>query len=136
MLEASYGLNFFLKSPKNKTIQIRYVYLRVTVDGVPKEISTKMKWDARRWDQEAGRAIGTKEDAKTLNFYLEALITKISRYVSLQSDSLFRTKLYVLIEGSDFSLGVIPFNFLSSGQNEALDDKIVSDMMFGLWGRF
>jgi integrase len=80
MLEASYGLNFFLKSPKNKTIQIRYVYLRVTVDGIPKEISTKMKWDARRWDQEAGRAIGTKEDARTVNFYLEALITKISQY--------------------------------------------------------
>jgi integrase len=80
MLEASYGLNFFLKSPKNKTIQIRYVYLRVTVDGIPKEISTKMKWDSRRWDQEAGRAIGTKEDAKTLNFYLEAVITKISQY--------------------------------------------------------
>jgi site-specific recombinase XerD len=80
MLETSYGLNFFLKSPKIRTIQIRYVYLRVTVDGVPKEISTKMKWDARRWDQETGRAIGTKEDARTLNSFLEALITKIGQY--------------------------------------------------------
>jgi hypothetical protein len=38
-------------------VQIRYVYLRVTVDGIPKELSTKMKWDFRRWDQEGQWAI-------------------------------------------------------------------------------
>ncbi|GAA4161547.1 hypothetical protein GCM10022217_27390 [Chryseobacterium ginsenosidimutans] len=63
---------FLFEKSKKRTVQVRYVYLRVTVDGVPKETSTKMKWDARRWDQEAGRA----GDARTLNFYLEALITK------------------------------------------------------------
>ncbi|KPH13305.1 site-specific integrase [Chryseobacterium sp. ERMR1:04] len=80
MLEKSYGLNFFLKSPKKKSTTSRYIYLRVTVDGIPKETSTKRNWDARRWDQDAGRAIGTKEDARTLNFFLEALITKISQF--------------------------------------------------------
>ncbi|MBO9676391.1 MAG: site-specific integrase [Sphingobacteriaceae bacterium] len=80
MLESSYGLNFFLKSPKNKTEHMRYVYLRVTVDGIPKETSTKMKWDDRRWDQDQGKAIGTKEDARTLNLYIDALTTKINLY--------------------------------------------------------
>jgi hypothetical protein len=28
----------------------------------------------------SGRAVGNKEDARTLDFYLEALITKISQY--------------------------------------------------------
>ncbi|WP_066749905.1 site-specific integrase [Chryseobacterium glaciei] len=80
MLETSYGLTFFLKSPQKKTTQIRYIYLRVTVDGIPKETSTKMKWDARRWDQDSGRAVGTKEDARTLNFFLESLITKVNQF--------------------------------------------------------
>lgn len=62
MLEASYGLNFFLKSPKKKTEHMRYAHLRVTVDGVPKETSTKMKWDDQRWDQDLGKAIGNKVD--------------------------------------------------------------------------
>ena len=80
MLEKSYGLNFFLKSPKNKGENSRYIYLRITVDGTPKETSTKQKWDDRRWDQDSGRAIGMKEDARTLNFFLETLATKVSQF--------------------------------------------------------
>jgi Phage integrase SAM-like domain len=78
MLEISFGLTFFLKTPRKKT-NIRYIYLRVTVDGIPKETSTKHKWDIQRWDQKTERAIGTKEDAKTLNFFLDSLVTKISQ---------------------------------------------------------
>ncbi|MGJ1516839.1 site-specific integrase [Sphingobacterium siyangense] len=79
MLENSYGLIFFLKTPKKKT-NMRYVYVRVTVDGVPKETSTKRIWDARRWDQDNGRAVGNKEDAKTLNFFLDCMVTKINQF--------------------------------------------------------
>lgn len=43
MLEASYGINFFLKRPRNQS-DFRYVYIRITVDGIPKEVSTKRKW--------------------------------------------------------------------------------------------
>jgi len=43
MLEHSYGLNFFLKSQSGKSENLRYVYVRVTVDGVPKEnLRTRM----------------------------------------------------------------------------------------------
>jgi len=80
MLESSYGLNFFLKSPKNKAIYLRVIYVRITVDGVPKETSTKRKWDYRRWDDALDRASGTKEDARSLNFYLDSLETKINNY--------------------------------------------------------
>lgn len=80
MLENSYGLTFFLKSPKRKSDMIRYVYLRVTVDGIPKETSTKRKWDTRRWDQHLERATGTKEDARGINFFLDSLVNNISNY--------------------------------------------------------
>jgi len=78
MLEQSYGLNFFLKSSNVKNKSIRYVYLRITVNGISKETSTKRKWDTNRWDQKEGKAIGTKEDARALNYFLESLITKIN----------------------------------------------------------
>ena len=79
MLENSFGLNFYLKSPQKKT-NIRYIYLRITVDGVRKETSIKRTWDASRWDMKTERAIGSKEDAKALNFFLDALIMKINQY--------------------------------------------------------
>ncbi|GAA3936951.1 hypothetical protein GO495_13610 [Chitinophaga oryziterrae] len=77
MLESSFGLTFFLKVPK-KPKKMRFIYFRVTVDGIPKETSTKRKWDIERWNQETGRAIGTKEDARSINNFLESLSNKIA----------------------------------------------------------
>lgn len=77
MLESSFGLVFFLKIPRNES-KIRSVYFRITVDGIPKEASTKRKWDSKRWDQKTERAVGSKEDAKSLNFFLDSLVLKIN----------------------------------------------------------
>lgn len=77
MLEKSFGVTFFLKTPKKES-KFRYVYLRITVDGIPKEKSTQLKWDISRWDQKMERAIGTKEDAKSLNFFLDSLVNKVN----------------------------------------------------------
>ena len=75
MLEQSFGLFFFLKQAKNQNEGIlRYVYLRITVDGSSKELSTKRLWHPSRWNPDSGRATGTKEDAKSLNHPLEALV--------------------------------------------------------------
>ena len=53
------------------------VYLRVTVDGVSNEISTKRKWEHTRWDSRKGRASGTKDDEKALNSFIEILSHKV-----------------------------------------------------------
>ena len=79
MLESSFGITFFLKSSVKSTHE-KFIYLRITVDGVPKETSTKRKWDAKRWEQKTARATGNKEDAKALNLFLNSLELKISRY--------------------------------------------------------
>lgn len=76
MLENSFGLIFFLKASRNES-NIRIVYFRITVDGIPKEASTRRKWDSERWNQKTERATGTKEDAKSLNFFLDSLTAKI-----------------------------------------------------------
>lgn len=79
MLEKSLGVTFFLKTPEKKE-NLRVVYLRVTVDGIPKEISTKRKWNVTRWNQKAERANGSKEDAKSLNYFLDSLYNRVLNY--------------------------------------------------------
>ena len=45
MVEKSFGLLFYLKKPKNAKAGERYVYLKITVDGIPKEIAIKRIWN-------------------------------------------------------------------------------------------
>lgn len=79
MLEASYGLNFFLKT-HHKGSDLRYIYLRITIDGIRKETSTRRKWEASQWNQNSEKAIGTKEDAKSLNNFLDSIRRKVEDY--------------------------------------------------------
>ncbi|NRT14943.1 integrase [Flavobacterium sp. 28A] len=101
MLESSFGMVFFLKIPRNES-KIRVVYLRITVDGIPKETSTKRKWDSSRWDQKLERAIGSKEDAKSLNFFLDSLILKINQY---KTENMYIGKLITAQKVMDYILG-------------------------------
>jgi integrase len=66
----------FLKQPRNYEQGPMYIYLRITVDGVSKELSVKRSWLPARWSAKANRASGTKEDAKDLNYYLDVLQSK------------------------------------------------------------
>ena len=45
MLEKSLGLLFYLKKPKDYKNGPVPIYLRITVDGVEKEMSTKRSWE-------------------------------------------------------------------------------------------
>ncbi|RKR84746.1 site-specific recombinase XerD [Mucilaginibacter gracilis] len=76
MLEKSLGLMFFLKQPKNYQRGPMYIYLKVTVDGISKDISVKRSWEPSRWNSKGNCASGNKEDAKALNEYLDVLQNK------------------------------------------------------------
>lgn len=76
MLDKSFGLHFYLKKPKDYVKGIIPIYLRITVDGIPKELSTKRSCDPNRWNPAAERVSGTKEDARALNAYLDTLQAK------------------------------------------------------------
>lgn len=105
MLENSFRLTFFLKSPKKVTSQ-RLIYLRITVDGIAKETSTKQKWDVKRWDQHSCRATGNKEDAKAINFYLDTLTNKIVQFKAeliLNSHTITAQRIIDYVLGRDVS---------------------------------
>jgi len=87
MLEKSFGLFFFLKKPKNEKGNARYIYLRLTVDGISKDVATKRQWDCLRWNASAGRATGLKEDAKALNSYLDVMCSKVYQAKKMLMDA-------------------------------------------------
>jgi len=78
MLEKSFSILTHLKKPKfYKSGDPYQLYLRITVDGIATEISTKRTWDIVRWNKRSGRAVGTKEDARSINSFLEIMTTKV-----------------------------------------------------------
>jgi integrase len=77
MLEKSFGLLFYLRKQRNTDKGLMYIYLRITVDGQPRDLSVKRSWPASRWNVQANRASGNKEDAKELNHYLDVLQSKV-----------------------------------------------------------
>ncbi|WP_258135266.1 site-specific integrase [Mucilaginibacter phenanthrenivorans] len=76
MLEKSFGLLFYLKQTPNYKKDQMYIYLRITVDGVSKEISTKRLWFVSKWNVRSGRAEGTNEEARSINNMLDTLQVK------------------------------------------------------------
>lgn len=73
MLETTFSILFYLKKPKGYLSGVMPVYMRITVNGVPKEITTKRECEPERWNSHGQRAKGNNEKTKTLNAYLDTL---------------------------------------------------------------
>lgn len=72
-----FSLLFYFKKPKNNSKQLLPIYMRISLANARTEISTQRKWDPARWNSDAGRALGTKEDARGLNAHLDTLQSKV-----------------------------------------------------------
>ncbi|MGH2563803.1 MAG: phage integrase SAM-like domain-containing protein, partial [Ginsengibacter sp.] len=77
MLGKNFSLLFYLKKPKNYVCGDMPVYMRITVEGHVKEITTSRKCDPGIWDQRAERALGKNEYIKELNSHLSTLKVKV-----------------------------------------------------------
>jgi site-specific recombinase XerD len=75
-MRTNINLLFYLKKRSTYKNGPVAIYLRFTVDGRRAEASTGNTCDPSRWNAQAGRAIGTKEDVRTLNAYLDTLQAK------------------------------------------------------------
>lgn len=88
MLEKSFGVMFYLKPSRKTKDDIRYIYLRITVESKISEISTKRMWDRNRWNSQSGRAVGKTEDVRELNSFLDSFQTKVfqAKKILLEKD--------------------------------------------------
>ena len=76
MISKRFSLLFFLKKSSSNA-ETAIIFLRVTVDQQRAELSTKRVCDPKRWNNQTGRMSGTKEDARTVNAYLDTLQSKV-----------------------------------------------------------
>lgn len=76
-MEKSPGIKFNLRKPRPYRPGPWLVFLRITVDGIPKELSLKRTWNDNKWSQKPGTAMGKDETSKALNAYLDIILTKV-----------------------------------------------------------
>lgn len=74
-MNQTFNLLFFIKKGKGKIKAngTAPIYYRITIDGIPKEISAKRKILPDHWDNKLQKVIGKSEEAKSLNSYLKTL---------------------------------------------------------------
>ena len=72
-----FNLLFYFKKPKKYVKIALPIYMRISVGCRRAEISTQRKWDPSRWNADAERAVGTKEDARSLNAHLDTLQLRV-----------------------------------------------------------
>lgn len=77
-MSTNYSLLFYLKKPKSYVNGPKPIYLRITVDGIPKEVSSGKECEPSRWNSKANRAKGTNEESKFLNSYLDTVEHKLA----------------------------------------------------------
>jgi hypothetical protein len=77
VMEKSLGILFFLRKPRPFRPGPWLVFLRITVDGISKELSLKRTWEKLKWKPNPGRATGKEELAKALNAYLDIVLAKV-----------------------------------------------------------
>ncbi len=76
-MSKTFRILFYLKKPKGYTEGNLPIYLRLTIDGERVEMFTQRNCDPQKWNAEAGRVNGNKEEVRQLNNYLELLQAKI-----------------------------------------------------------
>src|SRR5438093_9993197 len=67
------GLLFYVKKAKMLSNGTAPMYIRITIEEVRVEMSTKRYIDPRKWNAVAQKVTGNSEEVKTINSYLKTL---------------------------------------------------------------
>jgi site-specific recombinase XerD len=72
-MNKTFNLLFFVKKSKIKANGTAPIYLRITIDGKPKEIASKRYIQPDKWDSKLQKVSGSSDEVKSLNLYLKTL---------------------------------------------------------------
>ena len=84
-MKTNFSMLNYIKKQKNYQLGLVPIYLRITVDGQRTELTTSRECDPVKWNNKSGRAVGTKEDIKSFNAFLDNLQARVyeaHRYLS------------------------------------------------------
>ncbi|QEM05962.1 site-specific integrase [Mucilaginibacter rubeus] len=72
-MNKSFNLLFYVKRSKTNVEGLAPVYLRITVDGVRIEVSSKRYVNPDKWNTNGQKLTGNSEEVKSINAYLKTL---------------------------------------------------------------
>jgi site-specific recombinase XerD len=72
-MNKTFNLLFFVKKSKIKANGTAPIYLRITIDGKPKEIASKRYIQPEKWDNKLQKVSGSSDEVKSFNLYLKTL---------------------------------------------------------------
>ncbi|QNK63933.1 hypothetical protein H7F33_05415 [Pedobacter sp. PAMC26386] len=76
-MKTNFSLLFYLKKQKNYISGNAPIYMRITVKEKRSEVTTGRGCEPERWNTRAGRVLGSKEECKSLNSFLNDLQNQI-----------------------------------------------------------
>jgi hypothetical protein len=76
-MKSNFHLLFYIRKQKNYKGGALPIYMRITVNGKRADMSAGRECEPVKWNSHAGCAIGTKEEIKSLNNYLDSLQSKV-----------------------------------------------------------
>lgn len=74
----TFNVLFYLKKRNSNQTGPLPISLRIGVNGQRTEVSVGRECEASRWNSHVGRAIGTKEDVRALNAFLDTVQAKLN----------------------------------------------------------
>ncbi|MFV7235359.1 phage integrase SAM-like domain-containing protein [Flavobacterium sp. ZB4R12] len=72
-MNKTFTLLFFIKKSKIKANGTAPIYLRITIDGIRKDIASKRYIEPDKWDNKLQKVSGASDEVKSLNRYLKTL---------------------------------------------------------------
>tara|TARA_R110002049_G_scaffold304526_3_gene499862 strand:+ start:2346 stop:2612 length:267 start_codon:yes stop_codon:yes gene_type:complete len=81
-----FSILFYPKSTHLDKDKLTTIYMRITVNGKRSEVSIKQKVQPSKWNSEAGKLNGTKQDVRELNRYLSDIRSKLYNNASLKTN--------------------------------------------------
>lgn len=133
----SFGLLFYLKKDTRSASKLASITLRITIDGKRAEQSVKRFIEPERWDTNANRVKGNKEDARSINRHLDSIQVKINKIHSKLEDSdsvITAKKIKDLYNGVDEKKKTVLEVF--KYHNEMVRQQVGKDFAIGTYKRF
>src|SRR5712691_2376838 len=99
-MNQNFKVLFFLKKGKGCDKKSLPIYVRVTINKERAEWTCQRNWDSNKWNQQTGRALGIKEEAKNLNQYIDAIqanIFQIQKEYALRNEPVTSAQVRAMI---------------------------------------
>lgn len=115
-MNKTFNLLFIIKKSKIKANGTAPIYLRITIDGVAKEISAKRSVLPKDWDSKLQKVTGNTAEVKSLNAYLKTLEQEV-----------YNAHHYLLKDNSDVSSDAIKSKILKTEEKSRMLIPIFND---------